>query len=175
MLTAPSISIPDPFVLSSMTPQLEVSVGGGASAVYPGPNVALFFPVLLAGGHTYNSAFWLNGATVAGNVDVGIYTISGATATRVVASTAEAQAGISDIQIPTAFAATSIGPGLYYLAISCTVNTATFWRASIGGSVLRRAGCFRATASSPLPATATVASASDSYVPIFGFSESATI
>jgi hypothetical protein len=175
-----SLGEPELPVLSSMTEDLTnasnfVGQGAAASAVYPTANLAIFVPVRLSQPRTYVKAWWLNGATAAGNVDVGIYTLSGTTLTRVVASTAEAQAGVSAMQVAAAFTTTTIGPGVYYLAISCTLGTATFWRSVASVISLRTMGCFQAATSSPLPATATAAVITNAYLPIFGFSELATV
>lgn len=169
--------LPDPVVLSTMTDSmanLAAATAIGASSAFPTAATAYFFPVKLSRARTYTKAWWLNGATAAGNVDVGIYTISGTTATRVVASTAVAQAGVSDIQVATTFTTTTIGPGLYYIALSASLATATFWRSNLN-SMLLRGLVFQAATSHPLPATATVAAISSSYVPVFGFAERATV
>jgi hypothetical protein len=166
-------------VLSTMTDELASAslwaASSGGSAVWPTANLAMFFPVRLSQARTYSKAWWLNGATAAGNVDVGIYTIAGATATRVVASTAEAQAGVSAMQVAGTFTTTTIGPGLYYLAMSSTKATTTVWRSVASYTALRQMGCFQAATSSPLPATATVVAITNSLIPVFGFSEDAAI
>lgn len=146
-----------------------------ASAVWPTANKAFFYPVQVTRPRTYVKAWWLNGATAAGNVDVGIYTISGTTATRVVASTAQAQAGASVMQVATTFTTTTIGPGLYYFAMSCSLATATVWKLSLNATVSRPFGCFEAVTSHPLPATATVTVFTASHIPAFGFSELSTV
>ena len=151
------------------------SAGAGASAVWPVANTAYFVPIRIDQARTYQRAWWLNGATAAGNVDVGIYTISGTTATRVVASTAAAQAGLSVMQVATTFTTTTIGPGLYYLAMSCSLATATVWRSNPSFVMLRASGLYQAATAHPLPATATVVAHAASFVPVFGFSELATI
>lgn len=176
MLTPAPAGFPDPVVLSTMTDSLtEASLGstiGGASAAHPVAGNAYFFPVRLGRSRTYTKAWWLNGATAAGNVDVGIYTIAGTTATRIVASTAEAQAGISAMQVAAAFTTTTLRPGLYYIALAASLGTATFWRAQTGAaSYLRPLGCFTAASAHPLPATATVTAMTATYVPVFGFAE----
>lgn len=166
-------------VLSTMTEDLANSMLAiaiaGASGTWPTANTAFFYPVKLSQARTYTKAWWLNGATAAGNVDVGIYTISGATATRVVASTAVAQSGVSAMQVAGTFATTTIGPGVYWLAMACSLATATVWRANPSGLLPRGCGCFQAATSHPLPSSATVVAFSASLVPVFGFAELATI
>lgn len=168
-------------VLSSATDDLADAIaymGGGnaASAGYPAANLAIFVPVRISQPRTYVSAWWLNGATAAGNVDVGLYTMSGTTLTRVAASTAEAQSGVSAMQVAATFPSTTVGPGLYYLALSCTSATATFWKTAPQTTIARDLGVFQAAASSPLPSTATAAAWSQTlFVPVFGLSELSTI
>lgn len=180
-LNVPTVGRPDPVVLTPITDDVmagnALAAGGvGASATYPTASTALFFPVRLTQPRTYVKAFWVNGTAVAGNVDVGIYTISGTTATRVVASTAEAQATVSAVQIPATFASTTIGPGLYYLAMSCTSITSQFWRMGPNFNISRQLGFFQAASQSPLPASCTVvAVTANSYVPSFGFSEQSVV
>ncbi len=177
----PQSGTPDWPVLSTMTDDIAgaqfFAVGTAGSAVFNATgNVAYFFPVRLSQARTYTKAWWLNGATAAGNVDAGIYTISGTTATRVVASTAEAQAGVSAMQVAATFTTTTIGPGLYYLAMACSLATATVWRApSQVAFINRAAGCYQAAAAHPLPASVTVVTFTNVLFPIFGFSENANI
>ncbi len=176
---APSSGTPDPLVLSTMTEDLtNCCLWGsqsGASGTWPTAATAYFYPVYLSQPRTYTKAWWLNGATAAGNVDVGIYTISGATATRVVASTAVAQAGVSAMQVAGTFTTTTIGPGLYYLAMACSLATATVWRDAPASHIPRVMGIYQAAASHPLPASATVVAMSGAHIPVFGFSENAAI
>ena len=176
----PVTGIPDPVVLSTMTVEnmgmVDSQGGNGASSAWPIAAKAYFVPVRLSQPRTYVKAWWINGATAAGNVDVGIYTLSGTTLTRVVASTAEAQGTISTVQVAATFATTTIGPGLYYLAMSCSLATATVWRVSLSAPFMRGLGVFQAVSSHPLPTTATAAVISGTTtLPVFGFSEQAVI
>jgi len=176
---APSTGLPDPMVLTNLTTDFANYIAGvnlASSATFSVAASAYFVPVRLTQTRTYTKAWWLNGATAAGNVDVGIYTRVGTTLTRVVASTAEAQGTVSTMQVAAAFASTTLTPGLYYLAISCTLNTATFWQTG-GGSApsLRAQGVFQTATASPLPTTATAAICTATRIPVFGFSESAAV
>ncbi len=176
---APSSGTPDPLVLSTMTEDLTNcclwgSVGG-ASGTWPTAATAYFYPVYLSQPRTYTKAWWLNGATAAGNVDVGIYTISGATATRVVASTAVAQAGVSAMQVAGTFTTTTIGPGLYYLGLSCSSASATLWRSSPPVYAMRTGHIFQSVTSHPLPSSASLVVVASAQIPVFGFSELTTV
>ena len=178
MLTAPVGGMPDPPVLTSMTEAMtnlsHALTSSGVSGAWPTAALAYFFPVRLTRARTYVRAFWLNGATAAGTVDVGVYTIAGTTATRIASCGPQTQAGVSALQIftPTAF---TIGPGLYYLAMSCSLGTATVWRSAGGSNAPFRPFCYQATSQSTLGATPTVASFGGTTIPVFGFSELASL
>lgn len=175
----PSSGFPSPQVLSTMTDDIAKlcawTTGGGGTAAWPSANAAYFYPVRIDQRRTYTKAWWLNGTAVNGNTDVGIYTIAGTTATRVVASTVEAQAGTSAMQVAATFTETTLNPGIYWLAMSCSLGTASAWRAAPTVNALRSMACFQAAASHPLPSTATVVAITAAFVPVFGFSELASI
>jgi hypothetical protein len=108
-----------------------------------------------------------NFATVAGNVDVGIYSEAG---TRLVNSGSTAQAGTSTIQ-KVGIADTTIGPGTYFFALTASNTTATF-SGNATSSALHRASYRQAetTAAFGLPATATFSPiASNRYAFIAAF------
>ena len=153
------------------------SAAAGASAVWPTANTAFYYPVYLPVSRTFVKAWWLNGATAAGNVDVGIFTISAATATLVVASTAEAQAGVSAMQVATTFASTTLAPGLYYLAMSMSLITGTRFGAAAQATLLKSMGCYQRATAHPLSTNGAgvVVAMANSTVPVFGFSERAAI
>lgn len=169
--------MPTPQNLSTMTRALEqvclYAGSTGASAVHPVAASAYFYPVYVDQPRTYVKAWWVNGATAAGNVDVGIYTMAG---TRVVACTAVAQSGVSTIQVATTFTTTTLTPGPYMIALSASLGTATFWRSGGASSpLLRSAGAMQMATAHPLPSTATYAAIASGYLPLFGFSELATV
>lgn len=151
--------------------------GTATSTTWPSAALALFVPLpVLARPRTMVKAWWINGTVAAGNVDVGIYTISGTTATRVVASTAEAQGTVSTLQVAAAFTSTTLQPGVqYYGAMSCSLGTATVWRTLAVNPLVRALGCYQAATSHPLPSTATVVAVANQVLPAFGFSEVAAI
>ncbi len=149
----------------------------GASTAWPTANTAFYYPVYLPVARTYTKAWWLNGATAAGNADVGIFTISGTTATLVVASTAQAQSGVSAMQVATTFTTTTLAPGLYYLATSASLATQTRWANATSSWILKAAGCFARASAHPLSTNGAgaVVVIGNSIVPVFGFSEVAAI
>lgn len=177
MLTDGPFGRPDPMVLSWIHYRTFFDAScatgqSGASSTFALANAVYLAPVRLTDTRTYTTAWWINGAAVAGNVDVGVWTVSGTTATRVAASTAVAQSGISSFQ-PTTFPTTTLTPGLYYLGIGCSSTTAAFWRGAFGATpVLRALGVYQMTGEHPQTASpGTVAAVATANLPIFGISE----
>ena len=165
-----------PWSLESIGEDLTtvVNVGGAAagylyytqSAVYPVANLALFVPFVLTKPVTVAKMFTYNGTVAAGNIDVGIYDISG---TLIVSMGSVAQAGTSVIQ-SFDITDTQIGPGKFYMAIVENNVASTFFKhdANEGANRLRFTGMAQMAAAFPLPATATLALLTANYVPVFG-------
>jgi hypothetical protein len=148
--------------------------GVAASALYPTAALGLFVPVRLTQRRTFVRAWWLNGTAVAGNADLGVYTISGTTATRLQSVGATAQAGVSAMQTVTI--SWSLDPGLYYLAFSHSeAVTGTYWRGIVSAVIGRTCGLYQAATQSPLAASVTVVAWVGNYLPYFGLAEQAVI
>jgi hypothetical protein len=119
------------------------------AGTWPVANLAIGCPVQLLTAVTIYQLAWLNGATVSGNVDIGIYNEAG---TRLVSSGSTAQAGVSQSQAANT-TDLALVPDTYFLVMSCDNVTATFGRYT-GSFVLSRAcGVIQQTAAFPLPAT----------------------
>lgn len=145
-----------------------------ASAIYPTAALGIFVPVRISTRRTYVRAWWLNGAGIAGSADLGVYTISGTTATRAQSVGATVQAGASVMQ--TATISWTLDPGLYYLAFSHSeAAVGTYWRAVPNATVARISGLYQAATQSPLAASVTVVADTTSYVPYFGLAEQAVV
>lgn len=142
-----------------------------ASATYPTANMALYVPFWLPTPLTAIQMFVFNGATVSGNIDVGIYAADG---TRIVSSGSTAQAGTNALQ---AFDITDtlLGPGNYYLAIAADNTTGTQFRTTFAARHAAGQGCFTQASAFALPATATFATVSAGSIPAFGFSTRAVL
>ena len=159
----------------TITPNTIHSVGAAAgtfglaaSATWVTANAAIYVPFRIAQPLTVVKLFMLNGAAVSGNVDVGIYGISDAgTPTRMVSSGSTAQSGVSVIQ-EFNITDTLIGPGLFYLALAVDNTTATFLRQVTLIANLELLGAAQQATAFPLPATATFAVVTSSYLPMFG-------
>lgn len=140
-------------------------VSSAASAAYPSANRAHYAPFIVHGAILVQTLFWYNGATVSGNVDIGLYSIDG---TRLVSTGSTVQSGTSVAQ---SVAVTSfiLPPGAYFFAISCDNTTATFMRSNAGAQISRLLGLALQNTAFPLPATATFA-ATGGYSPVMGLS-----
>lgn len=112
-------------------------------------NLALYVPVLIRVPTTVYQMAWINGATLGGNVDVGI--IDGSSKARLISTGSTAQAGASALQVVDV-ADTLIPVGLHYLAMSLNSNTATVIRGSLSTAIMARAnGVAQQAAGFPIP------------------------
>lgn len=147
--------------------------GSLASAVWPVANTAFYVPFSIDAPYLVKTVFWANGAAVAGNVDVGVYTADMAALLFNAGSTVQATTGV-----PQAVALGTpvlLEPGSYQMAMSASSHSAAFLAASnsaAGATPLQALGCSnQAAAGVPLPAAATPATPTFvSYAPLFGFS-----
>lgn len=171
-------------VLSSMSLESAVSQGlicnsqklsSASSVTYISANRAIYIPFTLSEPVVVTQLFAYNGATVSGNIDLGIYDRAG---TRLVSSGLTAQSGTSALQLFN-IADTELGAGRFFLAVTMDNTTGTLYRiAIIQQSAMACGMCQQALAASPnnfLPATATFAALSSTYLPIIGFMTGATI
>lgn len=145
----------------------NTNLSAQASAVYPAASRILYLPFGLATPIVVVKLWCYNGATVAGDVNMGIYDAAG---TRLVSIGTTAQASINVLQ-SFDITDTEIGPGDFYLAIIASSASATFFRiapAQVGFcqamGMLQEAG-----SGSTLPASATFASVTSAFIPQIGF------
>jgi len=111
--------------------------GAPISAAWSGANEASYIPIIVDAPMRIKQFFACNGATAAGNTQLGIYTASG----KLVGSCAStAQAGVNVPQFFAPSAETSLLPGLYYLALWSSSVTATFFRVAPGAQYVRMTG-----------------------------------
>lgn len=145
-------------------PLAAAGVATPASTVIGTGNVALSYELALLDTVTLVKAFALNGATVNGNWDVGLYD---GERQLLISTGSVAQAGPSVVQEQDITDIT-VGPGLYYLAFAFSSATAAYFATSISGPAGGIGGNLMLTAF-PLPATF-VSGGFTSIVPVFGFS-----
>ena len=139
-------------------------------------NVAIYVPVNVSETITIVKCWWVNGGTVSGNIDLGLYPETGGAKLVTLGSTA--MSGANAVQEGN-IADTVVPPGRYLMAMAWSSATATFDGPSINsltasrfmqtiGVAMQTSGAFA------LPASATPIafnSASCSMIPLFGFSQ----
>lgn len=128
-------------------------------------NLAIFTPIFLPYRYPVRNLFVYNFATVAGNVDIGLYTDD---LTKIVSSGSVAMAGASTMQF---FAVNVVlDPGCYYIGFTSSSTTATFGAAAIGTATRERyMGLLQQATALPLPATITPAAVAQARIPQVGF------
>ena len=93
-----------------------LDVSNAASAFNPVTSTAYFIPFWLGSAVSVTKVFWLNGTTVQGSIDVGIYDKDG---TYILSAGSTTQSsGTSTPQVVTLTNPVIIGPGQFYLAVS---------------------------------------------------------
>lgn len=140
-------------------------------------NMAIMVPVSFGRAETIRKVAWANGAAIAGNVDVGLYSFDLVLATRLFSTGSVAQAGASTIQTatPAALPYTVTAGTTYYMVIASSNVGATF--GGIGASppqgAQNAAGVRQVAASFPLPATLAptlIGTTGAGFLVMFGFS-----
>lgn len=157
----PIIKNIDPIVISPAIPQslgaILNAMGLGAGAVaWATANKAFYMPFSVDAPVTIVKMLVINGATVSGNIDVGIYDRGGA---RLVSSGSTAQSGVSAVQ-EFNITDTVLNPGLYYLACAMDNTTGTLEMWTPSASLSRSFGLAEQASAFALPATATFAALS---------------
>lgn len=171
----PSAGLVNSIVISTASPESigrELSATGIAVASASGVGSrAYFVPVTIYRPLIIVKMFIENGATVAGNVDLGIYDFGGK---RIVSSGSLLQSGTSVIQ-EFNIADTTLNPGYYYMAMSLASGSATTTRWANSTAYNRMLGCGEQTGSFPLPATAVLSPLSSATIPAIYMTQSTTI
>lgn len=137
----------------------------GTATAYPTASLAIFFPLVLNDIVTFSKGGWLNGATVSGNVDIGVYDKA---LNKLVTAGSTAQSGTSTFQ-SVSVTSTTLNPDLYWLAFACDNATGTFQAAAQGTPMLRTMGVQIETSAFPLPSTITLANPASAYCPYWAF------
>lgn len=150
----------------------NLSLNTYASSTWPSASKALFIPFWISKPITFSTMFWVNGATTSGNVDVGVYSVDG---TKIVSKGSTAQSGASALQ-SVSVTSTTLGAGMYYLAMAADNTTATYYRTIAGQSLRTKfTGMAEMSSAFALPATATFATVAADYIPMVGLSTRSTI
>lgn len=153
------------------TLSLESRVMGGlvapASTAWPTAKKVLYLPFELRAPFPVSKLWWLNGAAVSGNLDMGIYSGDG-TLLLNVGSTA--QSGTSTLQSAAPNVTPLLLPDSYYFALVFDNITSTVLRQAdtLNAYANLKGMAMQTLANLPLPATVTFASINTSFIPICG-------
>ena len=133
---------------------------GAGSSAWGTANLIGYYPFLCITPFLVQRVFWGNGATVSGNVDVGVYNTDGVLLLNA-GSTAQATINVAQsVALGTPYLLT---PDLYYFGVAASSATATFVGSGVGTpDFMQHFGMGQQSAAPPLPATWTFASASTS-------------
>lgn len=133
-----------------------------SDAAWPSANLAIFCPLTLFSETLITNFGVVNGGTVSGNIDVGIYSKDGV---RLCSSGSTAQGSTFSWQVLNT-ADVQLGTGLFYIAMAVDNTTSVFSRFTMASASFFKVMGFAEMASAfPLPATATFASVSNAYWP----------
>jgi len=146
---------------SSVSDVQDIQGATTAAAAWPSANRAVAVAFYLDQPATIVKASWINGGTVNGNVDVGVYDEQ---FHRLVSSGSTAQSGASVVQTVD-IADTLLKPGTYFMALVSSSATATFDRSSIDLVLTRCHAHVQMATALPLPSTFVPAAPASSYVP----------
>lgn len=162
--------------VQSLGPQMAARLGSAttpASAAWPTNNLAIFVPLVLPVPYFVRKVWWANGSAASGNVDCGVYTEGGAL---LLSCGSTAQGTINVVQSVTLGTPVLLEPGSYYMALvlSSTSGRTIRWQPSTAsqGQLL---GLAQQATALPLPASFTLASYAQTYIPLFGIARSLTI
>lgn len=166
-------------VLSSLSLEAigsSIRVAQPAAATWPVVKLAIFVPFKLDTPYILRKLWWMNGGSVSGNVDCGVYMADNTSGMLLASAGSTAQASTSVIQAVTLGTPVTLGPGRYYMALAIDNTTATVWRSTPGIPLAKAAGMAQQTlANLPLPATATFATIANDCMPLFGIASALVI
>lgn len=146
---------------------IEVAALGSAapaSVAHGTANLARGYPFYLSEPALVLKAWWFNGATASGNIDVGVYTLDGA---KLFSTGATAQGTINVLQ-EVDITDYQLGRGVYYCAVSCSSATATLFSTGYNLHFAKSIGWLQMATAHPLPTTLTPAAFTSSIEPTFG-------
>jgi hypothetical protein len=138
---------------------------------WPSNNLALYVPFAVPLPIRVLKLWFGCGSIGTDNFDLGLFTAAG---TKLVSSGATAKAA-SGTEVVVDVTDTSIGPGLYYIGLSCASTGSSFYLYGFTTPIAAAYGIKQEEAAHPLPATATMVNASSSYIPLVGMLIEATV
>ena len=144
-------------------------------AAWPSGNLGIWVPIAIAAPYLVTRFWWANGATANSSVDVGVYIANGNGAERLASTGPTNQVGASRIQSVALGTSIVLSPGPHYLAMSCNNTTGTFYRMGQAALFYKMYGLANQASVGTLPSSATLATASQAYMPLFGIANAVTI
>lgn len=143
-----------------------------ASTTWPAANRGYFVPFELPSPRYVTQIAWVNGGTASGNVDAGIYDLSG---NRLASGGGTAQTGTNAIQAVD-ITDLYLDPGVYYMALSMDGTAGTITRNTAPNNTIQTTthGLRQVATVYPLPSTVTLANPTTVLVPFMGVTFHAT-
>lgn len=152
----------DTMGVDSVTSRIKPSSGAGA---WPSANLAIYVPVRVRSRVIVTQLWYGNAGTATGNYDIGLYDAAGTALLRR-GTTAKTT---SPVEIVWDCTDTTIGPGIYYLALASDSATDTFHRLAPAAPITAALGVLSEASGFVLPATATFAVPQTlAYIPVIG-------
>ena len=154
---------------------IGMNSGVPVSTTYPTANMAIYIPVFLPFPMLVNQVWWQNGATLTNspNADIGIYWKTGKKIysmgpTVMTGANVIQRTNITDFWLPA---------GPFYIAFACdqTTNATIFASAMSSLSCAIATGMKQQTSAFALPDPIVPAQAAQNLIPMFGFTQRATI
>jgi len=168
----PQIHFEPPYPTVTITPydqvhSLGVQVGQSVpvSTAWSTANRAIYLPFVLYRPATAYKMFVVNGATVSGNLDMGIYDHTGV---KLASIGSTPQAGANDIQEVTFASPVKLGAGYFFMALALDNTTGTIIRRSLGNPEAITAGQYQEASAFPLPNQASFANISSPFCALMG-------
>ena len=140
------------------------TLGVAASGTWLNANLAIYVPFRLSRSMVVTNMFAFNGATALGSTDLGIYSCDGV---RLVHTGSTGQITINSITTVNV-TSTIIGPGLFYMAMSQSLSTSTYFRSALTAQFSKVVGVATQQTAHPLPTVAVFGTVSGAYIPMFG-------
>lgn len=137
-----------------------------------GINVGVWFPLSVPSVCVARRMWWANGATATGNVEAGIYRDGGyKPGAKLIATGSVGQSGTNTIQFSD-ITDTTLSPGLWWLFISCSSSSSTFFQSNIQTANFDELLRLQQSSIGPgsSPSTATPAESGATRIHLFGFS-----
>jgi len=140
---------------------------------WPANNRALYFPIHLPAPFLVARGYLINDGNATGNVDIGVYTIGG---TRLVSSGSTARGSTNATQYID-LTDTWLSPGDYYWALVGSSTSGVYTGvAAASATVCRADGILQEDlGATTLPSSMSPAAMATANIPLFGFTQSATL